>query len=190
MFDMLQPRQKRELGATANVMLSLIDRMKGEVPSLSRRYSQMKAFAYYAHGRIAVNEGTKESARRAVTHFEKDLKVCEEIGDGEGIAMAQANIAIAKSKYEGGSNNEEELLMTSRELYEMRVAELGEENEFTINSGRNYAILLLQANREGEARELLSKLLITSKQVLGPHHNKTKEVEKEFKKVVDVANHD
>jgi len=28
----------------------------------------------------------------------------------------------------------------------------------------------------GEARELLTELLATSKQVLGPHHNTTKEV--------------
>jgi hypothetical protein len=87
--------------------------------------------------------------------------------------------------YEG--NNNEELLKASRELYELRVAELGEESGYTINSGNNYAIELQKANRGVEARELLTKLLATSKQVLGPHHNKTKEVEKELKKVIEVA---
>jgi len=129
MFHRLQPRQMREFGVTANVLLSLIDQMKGNA-SLSRRYSQMEAKAYNTHGHIALDEGTEESARRAVVHFEKDLKVCKATGDTDGIAAAKSNIAIAKSECEGGSN--EEVLKASRELYELRVAELGEEHEYTI----------------------------------------------------------
>jgi len=48
----------------------------------------------------------------------------------------------------------------------MRIAELGKGNENTIRAGRNYAIDLRKANRMDEARELLTKLLATSKQVL------------------------
>ena len=179
MFERLQPVQKREAGVTANVMLSFIDRMKGGVSPLPRRYSEFEADAYNVHGRIAFAEGTDESARRAVTHLEKQLKVNEAIGDAEGIANAKANIAIAKSKYEGGRNNEE-LVKASRELYKLRIAELGEGNEFTINAGKFYAVDLQKANRGDEARELLTKLLATSKQVLGPHHNTTKEIESEL----------
>jgi hypothetical protein len=178
MFDVLQPVQKRELGVTANVLLSLIDRMKGDAP-LSRRYSQMKAEAYYTHGRIAIDEGTEESARRAVTHFENALEVHETIGNARGVATAKANIALAKSKYEGGNNNEE-MLKASQELYELRIAKLGEKNEYTIHAGRKYAIRLRKTNRGDEARELLTKLLATSKQVLGPHHNTTKGVAAEL----------
>jgi len=46
-----------------------------------------------------------------------------------------------------------------------------------MNAGKNYAGELQDANRGGEARELLAKLLATSKQVLGPHHSTTKKVE-------------
>ena len=88
----------------------------------------------------------------------------------------QSNWSLAKSKYEGGNYNEE-LLETSRELYEVRVAELGEEHGQTIHAGRNYAIDLQNANRGDEARELLMKLLATSKLVLGSHHNTTKDIE-------------
>ena len=175
MLKRLQPVQKIEAGVTANVMLSLIDRMKTEVSPLSMRYSQMEAFAYNAHGRIAFDEGTEESARRATVHFEKYLKVCEAIGDAGRIANAKRNIAVAKSKYEDGNNNEE-LLKASQELYELRIAEWGEEHECTINAGIDYAINLRKANRGDEARELLTKLLVTSKQVFGPHHNITKSV--------------
>ena len=45
MFDRLQPVQKREAGVTTNVILSLIDRMKGMVSPLPRRYSQKEADA-------------------------------------------------------------------------------------------------------------------------------------------------
>ena len=175
MIDRLQPVQKKELGVTANVLLSLIDRMKGEVLTLPKRYSQFEADAYNVHGRIALDEGTEESARRAVAHFEKDLKVCESIGNADGIATAKRNIAIAKSKYEGGRNNEE-LLRASQELYEMRIAEFGDEHYYTIDAGIDYAIYLQKSNRREEARELLMKLLATSKQVFGSDHNITKSV--------------
>ena len=186
MFNRLQPRQMREFGVTANVLLSLIDRMKGDA-SLSRRYSQMEAKAYNAHGHIALDEGTEESARRAVVHFEKDLKVCEAIGDDDGIAAAKNNIARARSKYEGDRNNHE-LLKTSRELYELRVTKHGEEHENTIDAGKIYALRLRNADRREEARELLMKLLATSKQVFGSDHTITTDIESELKQVVDVKN--
>jgi len=185
-FGKLQPRQKRETGVTADVLLSLIDRMKNESP-LSRRYSQMEASAYVVHGRIALDEGTEESAKRAVVHLKKALEVFEAIGFIDGIAHAKLNIAYAKSKYEG--NNDEEVLKACQELYELRVAELGEEDYLTIRYGKNYAGELQRANRRDEATELLTKLLATSKQVLGPHHSTTKEVELALKCTNDNSIH-
>jgi hypothetical protein len=181
MIDRLQPVQKKELGVTANVLLSLIDRMKGEVLTLPKRYSQFEADAYNVHGRIALDEGTEESARRAVAHFEKYLKVCKAIGNANGIALAKGNIALAKSKHESGNNNEE-LLRASQELYEMSGAEFGEGNENTIRAGNFYASKLRKANRGDEARDLLTKLLATSKQVFGSDHTITMGVESELKK--------
>ena len=175
MFGSLQPVQMREAGVTANVLLSLIDRMRVDAP-LQARYSRFEADAHNAHGHIALDEGTEESARRAVVHFEKDLKVSKAIGDDESIAAAKTNIAFAKSKYEGG-NNEEAVLKASQEVYELRVAEHGKEHEITIDAGKIYALKLLKANRWEEARELLTKLLATSKQVFGSDHNITKSVE-------------
>ena len=186
MFDRLQPVQKREAGVTATVLLSLINRMKGDASPLPMRYSQMEGRAYGVPGRIALEEGTEESARRAVVHFEKVLKVCEATGDTDGIATVKSNIASAKSKYESDGNNEE-LSKASQEMYELRIANLGEGHEDTIKSGKNYAIELQDATREADARELLTKLLATSKQVLGPHHKTTKEVEAALKDVLDTS---
>ena len=175
MLERLQPVQKREAGVTANVMLSLIDRMKGDVSPLPERYSHLEACAYAGLGNIALEEGTKQSARRAVAHFEDELQVYEAIGDDEGIAMSKSHIAYARSKYEGGKT--EEALKASQESYEMFVTKYGEGNEFTIDAGRIYAINLQKADRWGEARELLTKLIATSKQVLGSEHNITKDLE-------------
>jgi hypothetical protein len=102
--------------------------------------------------------------------------VYKAIDDVEGVACAKGGIAIAKSKYEGG-NDKEEMLRSFQELYELRVAEFGEEHECTIRAGMVYAGDLNDANRGEEGRELLIKLLATSKQVLGPHHSTTKKVE-------------
>ena len=69
----------------------------------------------------------------------------------------------------------------------MRVAQFDEEHEYTIDAGKNLAIHLQKANCEAEARELLTKLLATSKQVLGSDHNITKSVESVLK-YVDTEN--
>jgi hypothetical protein len=182
MIERFQPVRKREAGVTANVQLSLIDRMKNKSP-LSMRYSEFKAGAHGIHGRIALAEGTEESARRAVAHFENAREVYEAIGDANGIAVSKANIAIAKSKYEGGNNNEE-VLKANKELYELRVSEDGDEDEYTIRAGKHYAINLQKSNRGEEARELLTKLLATSKQVFGSDHNITKDIESELKQII------
>jgi hypothetical protein len=68
-------------------------------------------------------------------------------------------------------------MKASQELYELRIAELGEEHYYTIDAGKLYVIDLQKANRRKEARELLTKLLATSKQVFGSNHKITKEVE-------------
>jgi hypothetical protein len=54
MFKRLQPVQKTEAGVTANVMLSLIDRMRVVAP-LSKRYSEFEADAYSVPGCIALD---------------------------------------------------------------------------------------------------------------------------------------
>ena len=65
----------------------------------------------------------------------------------------------------------------SQKLYEMRVAKYGEEHELTIRAGGLYVIELTNAFRGDEARVFLTKLLATSKQVLGHHHKTTEEIE-------------
>jgi hypothetical protein len=66
----------------------------------------------------------------------------------------------------------------------MRVAEHGEEDECTILAGDNYIIALLKVDCGEEAMELLNKLLAMSKQVLGPHHNTTKELQSTLDSVI------
>jgi hypothetical protein len=103
----------------------------------------------------------------------------EAIGDAEGVATAKSSIAYAKSMYESGNNNEE-LFKASQELYELRVSEYGDEHYYTIDAGKIYALRLQKANRQEEARELLMKILATSKQVFGSDHNITKDIESEL----------
>jgi hypothetical protein len=190
MLNRLQPEpdHQREAGDTATELLSLIHRMRVVAP-LTWLHSWFESYAYSTLGRIANYEGTEESARRAVLLFEKSLQVFEAIGDNEGIATAKKSIAKAKSKYEGDSNIEE-FVKTSQELYELRISTYGEESEYTIRAGKDYTIALRQANRGEEAMELLTKLLATSKQVLGPHHNITKQVESKLEcvKIESIGN--
>ena len=52
----------------------------------------------------AFDEGTEDSARRAVTHFENQLEGTKKLVIMEGVAAAKIHIAIAKSKFESGNN--------------------------------------------------------------------------------------
>ena len=187
MLDRLQPMQKREAGVTANVLLFLIDRMKEHAPRLHRRYSQIEAFAYGAHGHIALEEETEEGARRAVVYFERKMESSKEIGEDEGVANAKSNIAIAKSKYHDGRNIKKEVAKASQELYKLRVSKYGEESEYAILAGKDYAAALQNANCSYEARELSTKFLATSKQVLGPNHSTTRAVEHTLMQIIVIT---
>jgi hypothetical protein len=116
--------------------------------------------------------------KRAVGYFARKLKVSESIGHAENILIAKRNIAIAKSKFKGATIAEfEGIVNATRELYEAGIAQLGESSEYTIRMGMNYAIELQKFNRGDESKELLTKSLATSKQVFGPDHKTTKDVE-------------
>ena len=130
-----------------------------------------EAIAWHLKCILEENKKIKDKKFERVVFNEITKKAVE-----NGIATAKSNIAVAKSMYESG-NNDEELLMASQEVYELRIAKFGEEDYYTIEVGRNYAIDLQKANRWEEARELLTKLLATSKQVFGSDHNITKSVE-------------
>ena len=178
MFVRFTPVQMKEFDVIANVMLSLIDRLKGEATPLSKYYSEAEAYVYNTLGQIAIEEGTEESVKRAVGYFEKKLKVSESIGHAENILIAKRNIALAKSKFKGATIAEfEGIVNATRELYEAGIAQLGESSEYTIRMGMYYAIELQKFNRGDESKELLTKSLATSKQVFGPDHKTTKDVE-------------
>ena len=120
-------------------------------------YSQFEAYAYNVHGRIALDEGTEESARRAEAYYEKVLQVSRAISDDKGIASVESNIVLAKSKYKSG-NNIEELLLKSQEFYRMLIANHSEENEYTIRAGKIYACQLQSANRGGGGKGTFSQI--------------------------------
>lgn len=81
---------------------------------------------------MADDEGTEESAKRAVVHLKKALEVSKAIGDDEGAAFAKGQHSLCKVKIRRWYRNNEELLRALQELYELRIAELGDENEFAM----------------------------------------------------------
>ena len=62
-FERLRPVQKREAGVTANVIISLIDRMRKDSPQVSMRYSKIEANAHGVLGSIALDEGTERECK-------------------------------------------------------------------------------------------------------------------------------
>jgi len=62
--------QKREAGVNATVLLSLIDRMKGDIYLVKDLHTASMIV-------LPSREGTEESARTALVNFEKELDVYE-----------------------------------------------------------------------------------------------------------------
>ena len=133
----LQPSDRIETSEVANQILALIAQLKSVTPKLSASYLMREAHAYKSLGQIALQERTKESAMRAVVHFEMQLGLEQAIGDVEGAADARFSIALARSKYEGSNaKNNKELLKVSHDVYTLYAAELGEVDAATSKSNQ------------------------------------------------------
>ena len=178
MIGSLRPEEKFETSNVAHKILSLINQLRVAKPNLPASYLMREAHAYKSLGQISLQERTGTGARLAVTHFEKQLELEHKIGDAEGAADAKFSIALARSKYEGSNDSNNELLLkVSQDVYKLYSAELGAEDAATINAGGNYAISLNNAKRGIEAEVLLKNLVAVSRRVHGPHHRITKSVE-------------
>ena len=137
----LQPADRIETSEVANQILALIAQLKSVTPKLSASYLMREAHAYKSLGQIALQERTRESAMRAVTHFEMQLELEQAIGDVEGTADARFSIALARSKYEGSNaKNNEALLKVSHDVYTLYAAELGEEDAATSKSNQYHIV--------------------------------------------------
>ena len=175
----LHPTQRLEAKIIALNLLSLVQQMNAESPmGATMRCRQLEPLAYNHLGVIALAEGTGLSTKNAVTHFEKFHQLSKAISDFEGIAIAEINIACAKSKNEECNvRNNDVRLMRSRNLYKLRASKYGEDNAATINDGMNLAIASWTAHRTIEAEKLLRRVVTVSERVHGPHHKTTKHAE-------------
>ena len=175
----LHPTQRLEAKIIALNLLSLVQQMNAESPmGATMRCRQLEPLAYNHLGVIALAEGTGLSTKNAVTHFEKFHQLSKAINDFEGIAIAEINIACAKSKNEEGNVRYNDVRMTrSRNLYKLRASKYGEDNAATINDGVNLAIALWTAHRTIEADKLLRRVVTVSERVHGPQHKTTKHAE-------------
>jgi len=179
----LKPVQIDEVKEVATTILEMIGQLKVETPMLPK-IMKMEAFTHNGLGLIALREGKEESAKEALIHFEKNLELSTAINYAAGIADAEYNIALAKSKYERCDVRHNEVqLKVCQDLYESYVASYGEEHTCTINTGVQLAIVLWNANRVIEADELLTRLVTVSGRVHGPQHEATKNAELWLQKI-------
>ena len=175
MIGSLQPKTE-EAEQVANKIFSIIEQMKTSDPSLPQPIQKVEASTYYCLGYIAFDEGTKEGAKSAMEYFEKSRVIYEEADYTRGVTFAESNLARAKSRYEGSSNEnkEEEALQRRQKLYMQHVKTRGQDHFETIKIGMNLAIDLKGVHRVIEAERLLTKLVAICERVHGPHHQVTK----------------
>mmetsp|Transcript_35790 Transcript_35790/g.86395 ORF Transcript_35790/g.86395 Transcript_35790/m.86395 type:complete len:505 (-) Transcript_35790:294-1808(-) len=176
-FILCDKKKWKEAEEVSKQILSIIEEMKAEAPSLPRKIQLIEANNYINIGRILVFEGTKESAKAAVVNFEKCRDIYKAVGLTDGVLYAEAEIAEVKSKYAGCKVNDAKVLEKQRELYKFYVEKYGQEAAVTIQSGMALAKVLRNENHTIDAERLLTKLLPITKRVHGPGHNDTQQVE-------------
>ena len=172
MIDCLTQEQKDEARGIGNKILRLVDEMREKDSSLPLRIIQIEAGAYNSLGGMSLMEGTEEGARTAVGYFEKCRAIKDEMNDTHGVAVAESNLALARSKYCGKDPLKE--LGISQKSYDQQVKNLGEGAIDTIRAGMNLSTSLKNANRFIQAERLLTKLAAVCRQVHGPDHTMTK----------------
>ena len=173
----------------AQKILSIIEELSSEsISSLSNYNIYIKAITYFRLGSIALNEGTKESAREAVKHYEKARAIYNTPGVFGSSAIAadikatiSTQIAKAKAIYEATESNIEEETRQCKEVYENYVKLFGQEAIHTIRAGASLAFAMKKAFHGIESERLLVKLVAISKRAHGPDHSTTKLVESYLK---------
>lgn len=136
MASRLQPKQRKVAKQIGRNILMLTKQIKLTQPSLSTRCLLAEAVTYNSLGRIALVDKTEESSRVAVISFEKCRAANKAIGNENGVALAETYIAIAKSKYEGGGSEYQEVVLDKiQKVYEQRLEKFGESNHFTLIAG-------------------------------------------------------
>jgi len=173
--------QLEDTKKVANKILSIVRRLKMNHSSLPKRDLYVEARAHDQLGIIHLNEGTKESAKSGMKHFEICRDILKSAGNNYGVAATEAKLAQL-----GVSNNEvteEEKMEKFREAYKQALEHKGEESYHTIHVGINMARSLHNAHCAIEAERLLSKIARVSKQVLGSNHTSTQLAESLLKQV-------
>ena len=140
------------------------------------RVQYIEPRVYNCLGRVALEEGTKEGAQKALAHFEKYRDLCSESGLIDENPVAEHNISIAKDKCGQVSMCIKKKLEQSQKLYNVLVVKEGEGTINTLICGKNLARDLYMAHRNREAERLLEKLAEISKQVHGEGHSVTKSI--------------
>lgn len=172
----------------ANEIITVVEDMNANKPSMLKRIlhmdtcksslptdiQQLQAFAYNFLGCIACQGADAKTALRC---FKKCQHVSRAAGDDGGVAIALKNSAQVKRYHRGKKGK---LLRLSQNLYDGYVVKRGEDSLLAIDAGLSFAIDLVNANREEEAEQLLTKLVAISKRVLGSEHGITREAETEL----------
>mmetsp|Transcript_30890 Transcript_30890/g.65289 ORF Transcript_30890/g.65289 Transcript_30890/m.65289 type:complete len:484 (-) Transcript_30890:143-1594(-) len=167
--------QLEDTKKVANKILSIVRRLKMNHSSLPKRDLYVEARAHDQLGIIHLNEGTKESAKSGMKHFEICRDILKSAGNNYGVAATEAKLAQL-----GVSNNEvteEEKMEKFREAYKQALEHKGEESYHTIHVGINMARSLHNAHCAIEAERLLSKIARVSNRVHGLDHELSQEVE-------------
>ncbi|KAL9185696.1 hypothetical protein ACHAXT_003473 [Thalassiosira profunda] len=170
----------RELarGRTERI-LEMVAEMKAEQSPLPHFARNVEFQAYFTQAFITLDEG---SASEAVLQLEQCLGIARGLENAGFVYAVEAVLARAKSRCDGESNGDaSEELEHNRKLHKTCVATAGEGDLSTITSGGLLAASLKAAHHGIEAERLLTKLATSSKRVLGPERDETKQILAELK---------
>ncbi|KAL7547715.1 hypothetical protein ACHAWF_010993, partial [Thalassiosira exigua] len=174
----------------AKRLIALVEMEKEEVRKSSageattaEAFKHFELTAYDLLGLFAEHEGTKQSLREAVGHYEKCRDVYRSMGLEADVKHAEANIARARAKCgrSGGrgaaSWAEEDDLDDRRKFHEEAVEEFGGSTRVAMVSLLRLAEGLIRAHCRVEAMRALEGLVVEARRKDGDGHPFTREVE-------------
>ena len=158
----------------ANHTISMLERL--DDTSYNLRFMD----AYFSLAKFLEAEGTTDSYQMALNYYEKLHDLSKSEGDESNTILMKALTERMRSKIDGGGQEQykDEMLMYVRASYYKYVREQKEDTADAITSGSTLARALNQSQTNGlECERLLNKLAPISRQVLGPEHPTTKDIE-------------
>jgi hypothetical protein len=187
-------RDRTETTMLLNNLLSMVNQTKKDLnmsgwihmSKASEKYvyyrllcGNYEAFVHHELGSMLMSDTSEEGFKVMITHFKKASAICKLVGMKDLAQHMDTTILMLTSNNQQSASPTvtSSMLQCMKNTYEQSIKTHGMNSAFTIESGLNYARMLLPAFRHIYAERLVTKVATASRRIHGPGHKTTCEAE-------------